>query len=220
MSTNSESDYFDDDDFVVPGTPDGSSRPAKRRRIRNRGKEREGDDNGSSINSFSDMEDDDLLSGYRESPPGFDEYRDRPKNKSCVLKQATIQNNMFVTQLTQPSSSPERIRGPRWQKPVAKPSQPKFETREQDSGASLDSFEEEKNKERPSGPQVYQKILSPKRLPPLEKTNSRVSVDIPFELEDIPEGAFDSSPSLSPVARPVQPAVPQFNHPEAIRQPL
>ncbi|QQK40263.1 DEAD box helicase Mph1, putative [Penicillium digitatum] len=239
MSTNSESDYFDDDDFVVPGTPDGSSRPAKRRRIRNRGKEREGDDNGSSINSFSDMEDDDLLSGYRESPPGFDEYRDRPKNKSCVLKQATIQNNMFVTQLTQPSSSPERIRGPRWQKPVAKPSQPKFETREQDSGggqegnhfhddeelmaaiaASLDSFEEEKTTREAFRSPSLSKNSVTKTLAPLEKTNSRVSVDIPFELEDIPEGAFDSSPSLSPVARPVQPAVPQFNQSRGpIRQP-
>lgn len=134
MSTDSESDYFDDDEFVVPGTPDGPSRPAKRRRVRNRGEEREGQDDGSSIDSFSDMEDDDLPSRRRESPHGFEEYQDRPKNKSCVLKQASVQNDMFVTQLTQPSSSPERIRGPRWQKPVTKPSPPKFETRLQDGG--------------------------------------------------------------------------------------
>ncbi|KAJ5186945.1 hypothetical protein N7449_009939 [Penicillium cf. viridicatum] len=239
MSTDSESDYFDDDDFVVPGTPDGPSRPAKRRRIRNRGEEREGQDDGSSIDSFSDMEDDDLPSRRQESPHGFEEYQDRPKNKSCVLKQATVQNDMFVTQLTQPSSSPERIRGPRWQKPVTKPSQ-RFETRLQNGGggeqdrnythddeelmaaiaASLDSFEEEKTTRAVSNPPILSNNTAPKKLALPEKTNTHVSADVPFELEDIPEGAFDSSPSLSPVARSVYPAAPQFSQSRGpIRQP-
>lgn len=245
MSTDSESDYFDDDDFVVPGTPDGPSRPAKRRRVRNRGEEREGQNDGSSIDSFSDMEDDDLPSRRQESPYGFEEYQDRPKNKSCVLKQASIQNDMFVTQLTQPSSSPERIRGPRWQKPVTKPSPPKFESRLQDGGggggggggqdrdythddeelmaaiaASLDSFEEEKTTRGVFNPPSLSNNTAPKKLAPPEKTNTHVSADVSFELEDIPEGAFDSSPSLSPVARPVHPAAPQFSQSRGpIRQP-
>ncbi|KAJ6124580.1 hypothetical protein N7471_011897 [Penicillium samsonianum] len=243
MSTDSESDYFDDDDFVVPGTPDGPSRPAKRRRVRNRGEEREGQDDGSSIDSFSDMEDDELPSGHRESPRGFEEYQDRSKIKSCVLKQASVQNDMFVTQLTQPSSSPERIRGPRWQKPVAKPPPPKFETGGQDGGggggggqernhshddeelmaaiaASLDSFEEEKTTRAVFLPPSLSNNTAPKKLAPTEKANTHISADVPFELEDIPEGAFDSSPSLSPVARPVQPAIPQFSQSRgSIRQP-
>ncbi|KXG54508.1 uncharacterized protein PGRI_076520 [Penicillium griseofulvum] len=241
MSTDSESDYFDDDDFVVPGTPDGSPRPAKRRRIRNSGKEREGQDDGSSIDSFSDMENDDLPSGrHRESPLGFEEYQNRPKIKSCVLKQANVQNDMFVTQLTQPSSSPERIRGPRWQKPVTKPPTPKFETRGQDGGsgrennythdddeelmaaiaASLDSFEEEKTTRAVIQPLSVSNNNATRKLAPPTKTNTHILADVPFELEDIPEGAFDSSPSLSPVARPVQAAASQFSQTRGlIRQP-
>ncbi|OQE25909.1 hypothetical protein PENFLA_c008G01079 [Penicillium flavigenum] len=240
MSTDSESDYFDDDDFVVPGTPDGPSRPTKRRRIRNHGEEREGQDDGSSIESFSDMEDDGLPSRGRESPRDIEEYQNRSKNKSCVLKQASIQNDMFVTQLTQPSSSPERIRGARWQKPIAKPPPPKFEAGGQDGAggrernyshddeeelmaaiaASLDSFEEEKTTRAVLQPPSLSNNTAPKKLASPEKTNMHVSADVPFELEDIPEGAFDSSPSLSPVARPVQPAAPQFSQPRgSFRQP-
>ncbi|CAI7595014.1 unnamed protein product [Penicillium glandicola] len=239
MSTDSESDYFDDDDFVVPGTPDGLPRPTKRRRVQNnRGKEHEGQDDGSSIDSFSDMEDDELPSRAPESPLGFEEYQDRPKNKSCVLRQTSVQNDMFVTQLTQPSSSPERIRGPRWQKPVAKPPPPKFETSGQGGGglernyshdeeelraaiaASLDSFEEEKITRGAFQSSGLPNNTAPKELAPPAKTNTHVSADIPFELEDIPEGAFDSSPSLSPVARPVQPTAPQFSQQRGpIRQP-
>ncbi|KAJ5445847.1 hypothetical protein N7491_001929 [Penicillium cf. griseofulvum] len=241
MSTDSESDYFDDDDFVVPGTPDGSPRPAKRRRIRNSGKEREGQDDSSSIDSFSDMEDGDLPSGRRrESPLGFEENQNRPKIKSCVLKQASVQNDMFVTQLTQPSSSPERIRGPRWQKPVTKPPPPKFETRGQDGGggqennyahdddeelmaaiaASLDSFEEEKTTRAVIQPLNLSTNTAPSKSSPPAKINTHFLAAVPFELEDIPEGAFDSSPSLSPVARPVQTAASQFSQIRGpIRQP-
>ncbi|KAJ5474280.1 hypothetical protein N7475_003846 [Penicillium sp. IBT 31633x] len=237
MSTDSESDYFDDDEFVVPGTPDGLSRPVKRRRVEHEGKEgRRDHDDGSSIDSFSDIEDDELPSRWRESPDGFEEYQDRSKNKSCVLRHASVQNDMFVTQLTQPSSSPERIRGPRWQKPMIKPTPPKFETDRQFGGqrsdhpddeelraaiaASLDSFEEEKTVrvafKRPSA----SSDTVPQKLPPPQETKTQGSTDISFELEEIPEGAFDSSPSLSPVARPVQPAVRQFGqHQGPIRQP-
>jgi ATP-dependent DNA helicase MPH1 len=232
MSTDSESDYFDDDDFIVPGTPDGLSRPAKRRRVQQkRGDDCEDHDDGTSIDSFSDMEDEELPSRRREPSFGFE---DRSKTKSCVLKHASIQNDMFVTQLTQPSSSPERIRGPRWQKPVAKPPPPKFETEVQRGGqernipddeelraaiaASLDSFEEEQRAE--FRPPSLANNTAPQRTVLPQQTNAHRAVEVPVELDDIPEGAFDSSPSLSPVARPVQPAPPQFNQPRGpIRQP-
>ncbi|KAI2715193.1 hypothetical protein CBS147332_4847 [Penicillium roqueforti] len=224
MSTDSESDYFDDDDFVVPGTPDEPSRPAKRRRIRNRGEEREDQDDDSSIDSFFDMGDDELPPGRRESP-----HQDRSKIKSCVLKQPSVQNDMFVTQLTQPSSSPERIRGARWQKPTVRPPPPKFETRRQDGSggqenhphddeellaalaASLDSFEEEKTTRAVYQPSSLSSNTVSKKIVLPEKTDTHLSADVLFELEDIPEGAFDSSPSLSPVARSAQPAGPQFS---------
>ncbi|KAJ5170910.1 uncharacterized protein N7500_003693 [Penicillium coprophilum] len=231
MSTDSGSDYFDDDDFVVPGTPDEPPRPVKRRRTRDRGKEREAQDDGSSIDSFSDTEDDELPSRRRESPLGFEQYQERPKIKSCVLKQASVQNDMFVTQLTQPSSSPERIRGARWQKPVPNLPPQNFENRKQDGGggqenryshdddeelmaaiaASLDSFEEEKTTRAVIQPLSVSTNTAPGKCVPPAKTNTPVLADVPFELEDIPEDAFDSSPSLSPVARPVHPATPHFS---------
>ncbi|KAJ5787932.1 hypothetical protein N7457_002922 [Penicillium paradoxum] len=237
MSTDSESDYFDDDDFVVPGTPDGPSRPAKRRRIEHQRGEGRGDrDDGSSIDSFSDMEDDELPSRRRESPSAFEDYQDRPKNKSYVLKHATVQNDMFVTQLTQPSSSPERIRGPRWQKPAVKPPPPRFAAEAQGGGqerdipdddelmaaiaASLDSFEEEKTTRAAFQGPGLSNNTAPQRLAPPQKANTHGPVDVAFELEDIPEGAFDSSPLLSPVAQPVQPAISRINQPAGpIRQP-
>ncbi|KAJ5143365.1 uncharacterized protein N7515_002152 [Penicillium bovifimosum] len=233
MSTDSESDYFDDDDFVVPDTPEGPSRPAKRRRVQQkRGEDRVDHDDGTSINSSSDMEDEELPSRRRAPSFGFE---DRSKTKSCVLKHATVQNDMFVTQLTQPSSSPERIRGPRWQKPVAKAPSPMFRTEVQNDGqergipeeeelraaiaASLDSFEEEQRGGfRP--PSLANNTAPQRTLPSPPQTSTHGTMEVPFELEDIPEGAFDSSPSLSPVARPARPVPPQFSQSRGpIRQP-
>jgi ATP-dependent DNA helicase MPH1 len=52
--------------------------------------------------------DDDDLPESRPKPPRYKIYE--PKTR-------TVQEPMFVTQLTQPASSPSRIRGPRWKKP-------------------------------------------------------------------------------------------------------
>ncbi|KAJ5542780.1 hypothetical protein N7461_008783 [Penicillium sp. DV-2018c] len=231
MSTDSESDYFDDDDFVVPDTPNGPSRSAKRRRVQQkRGEDREDHDDGTSIDSFFDMEDDDLPSRRREPSFGFEKGS---KPKSCVLKHAGIQNEMFVTQLTQPSSSPERIRGPRWQKPAAKAPSSKLETVVQPDGqesdypddeelraaitASLDSFEKEQRGE--FSPPSLTNNSAQQKTPPPQQTSTHRAADVPFELEDmdIPEDAFDSSPVLSPVARPARPVPTQSRGP--IRQP-
>ncbi|CAG8061766.1 unnamed protein product [Penicillium olsonii] len=230
MSTDSESDYFDDDDFVVPSTPDGHPRPSKRRRV-----ETERDEDGSSIDSFSD---DDLPAQRRDSPIRFQDHPGRSKNKSCVLNNARVENEMFVTQLTQPSSSPERIRGPRWQKPSAKPPPPKFDQpsgqgggqRAQDPqdddgmraaiAASLNSFEEEQTN-RGSFQQRGTSSGDLSRHAFNQPAQVDDPADDPFDLANIPDGAFDSSPSSSPIARPAQPAPPsQISQPRApIRQP-
>ncbi|CAG8010690.1 unnamed protein product [Penicillium salamii] len=230
MSTDSESDYFDDDDdFVVPSTPDGPPRPSKRRRLEN-----ERDEDASSIDSFSD---DDLPAQRRDSPIRFEEHQGRSNNKSCVLSNARVENEMFVTQLTQPSSSPERIRGPRWQKPGTKPPPPKFDQHPGKSGghsaqdpaqedeglraaiaASLNSFEEEQSNRSFQTQSLLNGQLS--RPPSHQPANVDGSAEDPFDLANIPDGAFDSSPSSSPIARPAQPAPPQISQPRApIRQP-
>lgn len=227
MSTDSESDYFDDDDFVVPSTPDGpSAHPSKRRRVEN---ERDGDD--SSIDTFS--EDDELPARYQDSPVRFEDHQARSKNKSCVLKNAKVENEMFVTQLTQPSSSPERIRGPRWQKPSARPPPPVSaqepvrrggptaqDFTQGDEGlraaiaASLNSFQEEQtNRASFSNAALSRPVLNQG----LNADNADDSAVDSFDIADIPDGAFDSSPALSPVARPAQPVASQPRAP--IRQP-
>lgn len=236
--TGFESDYFEDDDFVVPRTPDGDAsaiRPAKRRRV-----ERGEDDNEqggvSETDSFSDFDED--LPEYRETSATYEQYPARSKIRSFVPKRTNPQENIFVTQLTQPDSSPERIRGPRWRKPPPKPPTPeapspapkeKGMTRQSNNfydeeeelraalAASLDAFEEEKtmrdavntNASRSTGVQQ----------PKAGEQNSN-SVDVSFELDDIPEDAFDSSPSLSPVSRPAQPSTFQSTAARPASQPL
>ncbi|KAJ5296145.1 hypothetical protein N7508_010966 [Penicillium antarcticum] len=232
-ATDSESDFFDDDDFIVPDEP--VARAAKRRRVEASKRGERDDHDGSSIDSFSDMGD---LQPQRGDSAGFDEFQERPKNRSYVLKQNNFQENMFVTQLTQPSSSPEHIRGPRWQKPVAKLPQPKFDSAGQANGqengrgagqtvqqahdynqdnelraaiaASLDSFEEEKEIRGAFSPPSLARNPPPRVLALPQQAGTHASADVSFELDDIPDDAFDTSPSLSPVARPTQPPQPSI----------
>ncbi|KAJ6119203.1 ATP-dependent DNA helicase mph1 [Penicillium sp. IBT 18751x] len=226
-SSDFESEYSDDD-FVVPSTPDadGPPRPVKRRRVQlpSRGEEDDdGEESVSETDSFSDF--DENLPNYNESREALEDQRS--KSRSFIPKQRNFQENMFVTQLTQPHSSPERIRGPRWKKPDPDPPpplpmapsphlSPANATRRESNhyydeeeelraalAASLDAFEEEKSfrtavntsKSRCTGP--------PRPVSHHEQRND--SMDVSFELEDIPEDAFDSSPALSPVACQAQP---------------
>lgn len=245
MPSDSESDYFDDDDFVVPSTPAGhlpSPRPAKRRRVHSptRGADLM-DDAASETDSFASM-DDGLMEDRRDPSSDYDEIPQRPKNRSFVPKQSNFQENMFVTQLTQPDSSPERIRGPRWKKPDPKSPTPEpIRTPELNNSrrqlnnyyneeeelraalaASLDAFEEEKTF------RGTQKLGGPTNIghkPPVSNQNDKgASADASFELNDIPDDAFDSSPCLSPVARPAPSTSLQSsfsrpsNHPQHLRQ--
>lgn len=222
-SSESGSDYFDDD-FIVPSTPDGDAHthPVKRRRVQppSRGEDDNDDEGVSETDSFSDL--DENLSNYRDSSEVFED-RQRSKSRSFVPKQSNFQENMFVTQLTQPDSSPERIRGPRWKKPdpappppipVAAPAPPsanatrrQFDNYYDDEeelraalAASLDVFEEEKSFRKAVNPTTSINTGPPRPASSHEQRNG--SMDVSFELEDIPEDAFDSSPALSPVVRP------------------
>ncbi|KAJ5894977.1 hypothetical protein N7495_006668 [Penicillium taxi] len=109
---DSQSDYFDDDDFVIPDYDSDdlpTSRPTKRQRV-------EHPIGSNEINHIvtSDMEDN--VISEPESPENHEKQQSR-KSRSFVTKHSNIQENIFVTQLTQPFSSPERIRGPKWKKP-------------------------------------------------------------------------------------------------------
>lgn len=244
-SSNSESEYFDDD-FVVPSTPDGDGplRPVKRRRVQlpSRGEEDSDEEGVSETDTFSDFDED--LPNYRESSEAFEDQRSN--SRSFIPKQSNFQENMFVTQLTQPHSSPERIRGPRWKKPDPDPPPPlptaplapppsANATRKKSNhyydeeeelraalAASLDAFEEEKSFRTSVNPSILKYTGPPQPVSSREQKNG--SMDVSFELEDIPEDAFDSSPALSPVARQAKP--PTFessfsrppNRPQHLRQ--
>ncbi|KAL5052077.1 hypothetical protein BDW71DRAFT_170113 [Aspergillus fruticulosus] len=216
------SDYLDDDldDFLV--YLDDSPRSAKRRRLsaqgpgearpRPRQKTIGEDSNSEGFDSRSDSYSD----GNERQPSSPDQFYsrndpgERKANYKTFIPKRTfdIRENIFVTQLTQPPSPPERIRGPRWQKPdPVAPSPPIMRTavtepkgqstgQEQDYGdeglkaaieASLQSFEEENAREvNPADPKGYDHV--PGRAPS-DPAN-------PFD--DIPDDAFDSDLSLSP----------------------
>ncbi|KAJ6088599.1 hypothetical protein N7486_009860 [Penicillium sp. IBT 16267x] len=223
MRSSDESDYFDNDDFVVPDDDDTlpASRPAKRHRVRppTRHEDRDG---ASSTDAFSDI-DEETFNDSKLSA-AHDRVAARPKNRSFIPKRSNIQENIFVTQLTQPNSSPDRIRGPRWKKPDPPSPRPdriqtpqasergrgsdNFSDDDYDGlraalAASLDSFEVEKAARGTISTHSVKEAIPP-RPPPSVSVNKATPQDVSFELDDIPDDAFDSSPCLSPVARPAQ----------------
>lgn len=234
------SDYLDDDldDFVV--RDDDSPRSAKRRRVssrseRSRRRTDSDESNNESIGSQSDSYSDDDEHRRRSSRQSSFYSRDDPgeqksKYKTFVSKQTSIRDNIFVTQLTQPPSPPEMIRGPRWKKPDPVPppppvadtadAEPQAEEpgRERDYGdddeglkaaieASLQSFEEENTRDTSSA--------ASKDLEPATAPNTAESADL---FDDIPDDAFDSDLSLSPPTRQT-PQVPWATS-EARMRPL
>jgi ATP-dependent DNA helicase MPH1 len=221
-------DYLDDDldDFVAHD--DDSPRSPKRRRLSDQktagsarresvGDDDKSDDYGPGFDSDGENNVDEPSSA-EEAPYLFPDQQ-KSKYKVFVPKQTTIRENMFVTQLTQPASPPERIRGPRWKKPDSNPpvihsatgivaghrtcEQPQVQNRLDGSDddlkaaieASLQSFEEESSK-----PMVS-----------LAREDSNVSSlpasDTADLFDDIPDDAFDSDLSLSPPAN-TAPQVP------------
>ena len=141
--------YFEDDDVLdteaQEASPESSQsddgpRAAKRRRLSRRG----GNDPGSARRGGNraetygededDSEEDRELHGsdsFIEDDKGGEspdrsssvEFDEQPTSKYKIFypKHSNIQEETFVTQLTQPPSPPERIRGPRWKKPELQP---------------------------------------------------------------------------------------------------
>ncbi|OAX84682.1 hypothetical protein ACJ72_00948 [Emergomyces africanus] len=143
------------------------------------------------------------------------------KYKICQPKRPRAQEPTFVTQLTQPPSSPSIIRGPRWKKPdpeviaakhVPPPTTDKKQSiMEEENGdmdedlraaiaASLEAFRGDNSGDAEQGPsQNVEKG-------PVPAGSSSGPQDMSFDIGDIPEDAFDSSldsPSGSPTKAPV-----------------
>ncbi|KAF4271023.1 hypothetical protein CNMCM8689_008077 [Aspergillus fumigatus] len=233
-------DYFDDeiDDVIVPGTSDTvesvqtNNRPAKRRRF-----DAESDISISQGNEEDEFQSPDRLSGNAVQ---FEDVERTSKYNVFIPKCKNVQENIFVTQLTQPPSPPEMIRGPRWKKPGPEPLAPEpattrvganhqsdqyhDEDKEMEAAiaASLRSFEEENGGDVPStasGSTPARTAAAPCAAP------KGTAADVPFDLDDIPDDAFDSDLSLSPPRSTSQatrgpPVQSQFrtNRPLGLRQ--
>ncbi|KAJ5622614.1 hypothetical protein N7528_005846 [Penicillium herquei] len=235
-ASEDESDYFDDDDFVVPDDADDlpTNRPQKRPRVRPPTSHGNRDD-ASSTDAFSDIDDD----AFDDASTSHNRTAARPKSRSVVFKHSNMQENIFVTQLTQPHSSPDRIRGPRWKKPSPPPTriptpQASGPGEESDGfsdefpdddealraalAASMDSYEVEKAARSPINPKDSRPAVERPKTP--KATTNTAQQNASFEFDDIPEDAFDSSPCLSPVTQPVQTSFSSntSRHPSSYRQ--
>ncbi|THC97313.1 hypothetical protein EYZ11_003204 [Aspergillus tanneri] len=238
-----QEDYFDDgiDNFVVDDLAGVSSssqscdapRPAKRRRLdaANRketsrghgGYHRRGTDSDSSLDNDNGV--DECPSPSQALGHFVDEVNEtKSKYKSFVPKRTSNRDNIFVTQLTQPASPPEIIRGPRWKKPDQNPPRPSPPVQKSEGGgregngrerahvgevdefdgddglneaiaASLQSFEEEQSRNALS-PIISEPPPKPAAASTGQKDNAADTlVDI---FDDIPDDAFDSDFSMSP----------------------
>ncbi|EED17094.1 DEAD box helicase Mph1, putative [Talaromyces stipitatus ATCC 10500] len=214
------------DDFIVtsqdsvfdpPDKDADSARSPKRRRLNNGATARKSTEAGNKIQSSeygSDDWDDDLPTPCRSrGDSGFEESEEqRSKYKIYVPKKTiSIQENTFVSQ-TQPHSSPSHIRGPRWRKPeipvyagqqaITPQTSVNNTTGEEDDDlraaieASMHSFEEE----RGSRPELDDDVADVCAQTGSSSKQAATSLqqDGGFDLDDIPEDAFDSSPCLSP----------------------
>lgn len=204
-----------------------SPRPAKRRRVnaaqssrdRNNAAHSHTDENRSDQGSSSFIEHDLPSPRRRRSSEDFesDSPEKKSKYKIFVPKRNNARENTFVSQLTQSHSSPSRIRGPRWKKPD--PDSPADTERELVDGqtkgqnaddedlraaiaASLESFRTESSR---IGNDSFSSDAV-QRLRDAPRGESRPREEAPtidsFDFDDIPEDAFDSSPSLSPQPGP------------------
>ncbi|OJD15178.1 hypothetical protein AJ78_04541 [Emergomyces pasteurianus Ep9510] len=248
-SQGSEFSDIDDDDILtvanVAASADFSTassdspRVSKRRRLCDGRTSDKRDVNSSwdeGISTFSEADDDhcgnesdknlETLPSHHRQP--VVRYKDEgntkpaaPKYKIYQPKRPRAQEPTFVTQLTQPPSSPSSIRGPRWKKPdpgvldaklvPVPPANEKQSIMEEDNSdmdddlraaiaASLKSFQGENcgDVEQPPSKNVERA--------PVSARSSFGPQDMSFDIGDIPEDAFDSSldsASGSPTKVPV-----------------
>ncbi|KAL2000508.1 hypothetical protein VTN02DRAFT_2976 [Thermoascus thermophilus] len=241
---NEEFSDLDEEDLLAAATQVDafdSPRPAKRRRLRapqddrdeaNPSSSQAGDDHSVNEDAYSDAGAGSLTDSGLPRPPhrSFSTENDagspkqaRSKYKIFVPKHSNVQEDTFVTQLTQPHSSPSRIRGPRWKKPdpeilAESNAGPAGADSDDDEdlraaiAASLESFQAES-----SGQAAGSLANDPAQKHPVPASRGEsgtVRQDLSFDLDDIPEDAFDSSPSLSPHS-PAHNPVPASSRPLA-----
>ncbi|OKL59595.1 ATP-dependent DNA helicase mph1 [Talaromyces atroroseus] len=221
--------------FKSPENDAYSARPAKRRRLNNAASSRATSENNrtdSSSEYGSDGFEDDFPLPPRRRNRKFEddgsEEEPQSKYKIFVPKKTSIQENTFVSQLTQPHSSPSQIRGPRWKKPDPPAQQTntlgnigsatRYNNDDDDLRAaikaSLHSFEEERG-----GPPNLANETITQNVPNTTRPAAARQQDASFDFDDIPEDAFDSSPCLSPSAEPTTSnLVTQFSSRPALSQ--
>ena len=235
-----DEDIFDFASGLQHASPE-SPPPTKRRRLSNNGINEIKHTSGSGTDVESpDSWSDSLPSQEfaRHKCSGSDEEqpdKDKPTNSKYKIycpKFRTDHEPTFVTQLTQPPSSPSRIRGPRWKKPPRQV--PSTERAAQlsipitDSGvvasqeddvspysdddmrtaiaASMESFQEEEA--RFGGSTDMRNGPSNQSSRSIEKVGFSAGATHTAEtsfLDDLPENAFDTSPDSSPRKRPSNP---------------
>lgn len=247
------SDYFNDNDFLDAEASEATAesndaetpRAAKRRRLdqpgengrnsRSEGSQGDffrapgdGDDDEYGPDSFVD--DDEARSPSGRSFGEFD-GESRRKLKAFYPKHSVMQEDIFVTQLTQPPSPPERIRGPRWKKPDPKPPTleppataiPTDRNHRNDDGSGSGGPEgdnefsddeglnaaiaaslesfEEENSRAATSSFSHEPPLPRSATANGQNNTNNNNVSTDSFLDGIPENAFDSEPSLSPPPR-------------------
>ncbi|KAL9623793.1 MAG: hypothetical protein Q9160_002024 [Pyrenula sp. 1 TL-2023] len=188
-----------------------SERPAKRRRLAQK-----------SPQSDCTSETEELeLPSYPASAQVTDEEVDTEEQDGCprktkaqerqerihVPKNVEAHENMFVTQLTQPKSSPSRIRGPRWKK-----QDPPQHGDDIASSFSHSAFDKT--------PAMKRAVAQPQRNGEggafAEQNSYPSRSDFPNEVPSDLEDAFDSSCLSDDEMRP--PPRPEITNPKSLRQ--
>ena len=228
---SSHEDVFDFASGLKRASPE-SPPPAKRRRLADNGK----NDIGHASGSGTDVESDiglDLWSEEfaRRTGSDLDEEPadgDKPTTSKYKIhhpKFRTDHEPTFVTQLTQPPSSPYRIRGPRWKKPPHQVASPEPVERQSvptvDDGivasqedntsaysdddmraaiaASMESFQEEEARfEGSSDMRNETASQAPHSIQGARSITAAPYIAETSFLDDLPEDAFDTSPDPSP----------------------
>ncbi|KAL2812053.1 hypothetical protein BJX63DRAFT_421963 [Aspergillus granulosus] len=216
--SNDSLDYYPVDSDDLPRSPKrrrlSAPQPAGCARRESIAEDDSDDDYGSGFDSYG--EDNVEEASSAGEAPVLVQDQQKSKYKVFVPKQTSMRENMFVTQLTQPASPPELIRGPRWKKPeiispvidstTAMGTEPRIQDDDpqvqNDGGegdedlkaaieASLQSFEEETSRVMDS------------RDHKVSNASSFSASDATDLFDDLPDDAFDSDLELSPPANPV-----------------
>jgi ATP-dependent DNA helicase MPH1 len=207
-----------------------SDRPLKKRKLNSEENSHAGlRNNEASSNSYSD-EDDSFgppLPPNRRKSSSTDTSLERQesgqqnparhKRRMIIPKDSEIPPDEFVTQLTQPHSSPSRIRGPRWKKIAPPPTRAEVQPQDFDPMWRPPNFKRERpipaptnlktntnTRESHSGFAEQSLFVSQDSIgesgQPVRTGHAPPADSFAIDLDDFPSNAFDSSPLSSPKA--------------------